>query len=585
MEIFPAQAREPNLLVYTQKYGITESFLGPNFSEKVASEEAFFELNVPQEIITLCKEIESLGGRALLVGGSVRDAIISHYSNNNHKPKDFDLEVYGLSASNLQKILETKYGEENLFLAGKSFNVLKLNFQELGMQVDVSIPRYDSKVADAGHSKSFVVYGDPAMSIKDAAKRRDITINSLAYDPLTQTLYDQYNGVKSIENKTIEVTDRKLFQDDPLRVFRIMQFSARFDFKVTEETVELCREMVESGVMDTLSRERVEEEFSKMLLKGIKPSVGLEFAKEIGLVQRFWPELNAMIGVPQEPDWHPEGDAWVHTLQVLDAAADIATRENLNREDRLVFMLACLSHDFGKPSTTEFIDGAIRSRGHEQAGVDPARIFVERIYSDKKARLLSDITRRVLPLVAEHMKPKEFWKNEVKKGIKQKRAIMHLASKLSNGDRKNYSDGSGASIYLLSLVAEADQRGRNTSGAPFSRDEVKDLANWQNWLIETSKDLRIDKKGPDKILTGQKLLNELKLTQGGLWMGVVLQSVYLMQLDGEIETPDEALQAGLLSVETFKSIIEKVHGNNVDIYDSKYWQTFYRSEDPRVFLI
>ncbi len=574
---------KPNLLVYTYSLGVTESFLGSNFASDIEPRNQFFDFLVSREILDFCKVINGYGGRALLVGGSVRDAVLGHFSGKPLNPKDFDIEVYGLKPEVLEKIVEDVVGEQKVNKAGKSFEVFKITLPGTDIDLDISIPRRDSKVANTKRRSSIQVQGDPSMGVKEAAKRRDIVINSMAFDPIDKLLYDPYSAVLDLENKSIKVTDKVLFKDDPLRVYRIIQFAARFEFDVDEETEKLCAEMVADGSLDFLSRERVQEEFEKLILKSKKPSIGFEFAKKIGLLEKYWPELNALVGIPQEPNWHPEGDVWTHTMQVIDAAAEIAEREQLSKEDRLVLIVSALCHDFGKPATTEFIDGAIRSRGHEQAGVQPARTFIERIYSDSKSRMVSDLTKKVLPLVAEHLKPKEFWMNQFKRGIEQRRAILHLANKLQNGDKKNYPDGGNTNIYMIALLAEADQRGRNPQGNHFSRQEVQDLNEWQTWLLEKSKNLKVDQKPPDKILFGQPLLDKLGIKNGGVWVGVILQSVYLDQLDGIVKNSEEALNRAL---QYFFSYGEVLFGND-KVYlnlNSDDWKKVQILADPRMFL-
>lgn len=572
---------------YTKKYGETVSTLKPGFEEKVEKYEGTYEVEVPEEVLTVCKEIYGIGGRALLVGGSARDAVIStEFPEMQLKPKDFDLEIYGMSPEQLQLILETTFGSENIDSVGKAFGIIKVHIEGWDEPLDFSIPRRDSKTGEG--RKGFSIQGDPTMTIDEASLRRDLTINSIAYDPLTKTLYDAYGGVEDIRNRTIEITDVEAFQEDPLRVMRIMQFASRFGFEVSEQTTELCKQMVERGDLDELPRERIAEEVKKLFIKGIKPSVGLEFAREVGFVERYWPEVHALEGVSQEESWHPEGDVWVHTLQVVDAAAEIANREikagKMTKEDKLVLVTAALCHDLGKPTTTEFIDGAYRSRGHEPAGVSPTREFMERIFGDPNSRDISEVTRRVLPLVADHLKPKEFWENEVKKGMDQTGAIRRLSKRLFDGDRKTYTDGGDSSIYILSLVAEADQRGRNGGGNnPLQREEVPELEEWQKWLNDRADNLKVNEKPPDRLLNGRDLLPKLNGERGGPWLGVVLDAVYADQLDGKVTTPKEAVEKGLYYNRIFKLVVKDV-ANQEGREARAIWGELRKQEDPRIIL-
>ena len=171
----------------------------------------------------------------------------------------------------------------------------------------------------------------------------------------------------------LRVVDPRTFGDDSLRVLRAIQFAARFEARLEPETFAICRAIP----LDDLPAERIWGEVEKLLLQAERPSLGLQLALDLGIVERLWPELHALVGCEQDPEWHPEGDVWVHTLMVVDGAR---TRlEGLDRGRALTVMLGAVTHDFGKPATTAFIDGHIRSRGHEAAGVAPATAFLDRL--------------------------------------------------------------------------------------------------------------------------------------------------------------------------------------------------------------
>lgn len=543
---------------------------------------------VPDEVMRICQEISNRGGQALIVGGSVRDFLISReIPELGVKPKDFDIEVYGLPTDRLEKILEEVFGISNIDAVGKQFGIYKVRIDGWDEPLDFSIPRRDSKTGE-GH-KGFSVQGDPSMSIVEAGFRRDITLNSISYSPLTGTMYDVYHGFKDIQRRRIDVIDPNKFSEDPLRVLRVMQFASRFIFEVSDRTVILCRKMVTNGELDSLPRERILEEVKKLFTKGKKPSIGLEFIRQIGLIERYWPEVGALVGVPQEKDWHPEGDVWTHTLQVVDAAVEIADREiklgKMQKEDKLVLVVAALCHDLGKPATTEFIDGAYRARGHEPAGVVPTREFLERIFGDSKSREISEITKKVLPLVAEHLKPKELWENEVKKGIDQTSAIRRLAKRLSDGDSKTYADGGDSSIYMLSLVTEADQRGRNGEDTNFlQRTQVPELEEWQSWLLHRSTELKVEQKPPEMLLTGRLFLQASKGLKGGVWLGVVLESVYEDQLEGKFDSIEEAIDLGHRYYQSFTQKVKEL-ALLKSKSEKEIWEEIKKLEDPRSILV
>ena len=297
------------------------------------------------------------GGRALLVGGWVRDRLLGRTG------KDVDVEVYGLPAPRLKGLLETLAPVNTV---GESFTVYKI------LDVDVSIPRRESKIG-RGH-RAFAVSGDPDMPPEDAARRRDFTVNAIAWDPLTDTWLDPFDGRGDLlERRVLRAVDPRTFGDDSLRVLRGLQFAARFGLEMDLDTKAICRRIP----LDDLPAERVWGEIEKLLLLSERPSVGFALALELGVIDQLFPEVKALVGCPQEPEWHPEGDVWVHTLLVIDEARRRIA--DLDRPQQLTVMLGALCHDLGKPPTTAFVDGRIRSIDHEQAGVAPTVALLTRL--------------------------------------------------------------------------------------------------------------------------------------------------------------------------------------------------------------
>ena len=568
----------------------TVTTLGPDFETDTIKYEGKYHIDVPVKVSEACRELSNLGGRALLVGGSVRDAVMStELSGVNIGPKDFDLEVYGVSVDTLENYLKSKFGDEKVDTVGKKYGVIRVRIEGWDEYLDFSVPRRDSKVG-VGH-EGFKTNVDPNMLFKSASVRRDLTINALAYDPLSQTLYDAHGGVADIRAGRIELVDEKSFQEDPLRVLRVGQFASRFDFSISTHTKALCAKMVERGMLELmppvtkdskepeeegLTRERIAGEVKKLLL-GKKPSIGLEFLREIGYVKKYWPEAYALVGVKQSPKWHPEGDVWAHTLQVVDAAANIVDREfkagrllspadiatinsnldlvkrkraekNTIEHKKLVVMFGTVCHDFGKPATTKEVvienTTTYSSESHEQAGIKPAQEFLERLFADPKATGLAAITKEVLPLVADHMTPVVFWKNEVKDGIDQKAALRRLATRLSNG---------GASMRQLAWVVEADQRGRNPSGlTPLTRVETTDLEKKLLWFEKHIAELNIEYVPPKKLLTGDILFESIPKetlrrldAEGKRWRRTVLDAVFDAQLEGAVTNESDTLAYAL----------------------------------------
>ena len=373
-------------------------------------------------VLAIASAIRDIGGRALLVGGFVRDRLMGVES------KDHDLEIFGLEIRQLENAL-ARFGD--VIAVGRAFGVLRVK----GLDMDFSIPRRDSKTG-RGH-RGFLVELDPSLDFEEAARRRDLTINSMGLDPLTNELLDPHRGREDLAARRLRATDPEKFAEDSLRGLRAAQFRARFEMDPDGELVEIC-----AGLdLSDLPGERIFDEMKKLLLKARRPALGFEFLERTRLL-RFFPELQAMVGVPQDPEWHPEGTVWEHTLLVVDEAAALRTGDE--HED-LVLLLGALCHDVGKPGTTIEVDGRIRSPCHEAEGVPLAEAFLRRL------RAPLDVTRQVATLVDNHLAPAQL----VKGGATLK-AYRRLARKL---------DAVDLTPELLYRVARADHFGRTTPDA------------------------------------------------------------------------------------------------------------------------
>ena len=440
--------------------------------------------------------VRDTGGRALVVGGWVRDHLLGVRS------KDVDIEVFGLEAERCETLLA---GFGSVHAVGRAFGVYRV----AGIDADFSLPRRDSK-RGPGH-RGFDVRPDPSLDFAEAARRRDLTVNSIGIDPLTGEVLDPHGGRRDLERRVLRATDPARFPEDPLRGLRVAQLAARLEMTPDGALVALCRTLD----LSELSGERVFEEFTKLLLRAARPSIGFKVLEDTGQL-RYFPELDALRGVPQDPEWHPEGDVWVHTLMVLDVAAtlrgdgtepgehdpdpstrppaadaspdpgahnadgathaaddaarslDDATgvdgatspvrdgahsRGSASRED-LALMLSALCHDLGKPATTERVDGRIRSHRHDVAGVAPTRALLRRM------RAPGALVDRVAALVEHHLAPALF----VKSGATAK-GYRRLARKIERA---------GVGIELLVRVARADHLGRTTADALAGRFEAGD---------------------------------------------------------------------------------------------------------------
>ncbi|MBI3402889.1 MAG: hypothetical protein HY048_15855 [Acidobacteria bacterium] len=442
-----------------------------------------------QHARTIATAVRDAGGCALVVGGWVRDRLMGVESKN------IDLEVFGIAPDELRALLDAHGKVEAV---GESFQVYKIG------DLDVSLPRRDSK-AGRGH-RGFVVVGDPDMSIEDAARRRDFTVNAISWDPLAGEYFDPFGGRGDIEHRLLRVVDARTFPDDSLRVLRAVQFAARLEFTLDDATRALC-----AGIpLDDLPAERVWGEVEKLLFAR-RPSIGFALALDLQIVAKLWPELQALAGCPQEPAWHPEGDVWVHTLQVIDQAR---TRvDDLPRPQQIAIMLGAVCHDLGKPATTAFSDGRIRSIDHEEQGVAPATVLLDRLNVHTIDGY--DVRKQVLGITAQHLKPGMWFKvkDEVGDG-----AFRRLAAKVD--------------LELLARLAKSDCLGREPGH--FNCDAM-------DWFLERARSLGVQHRPPEPILLGRHVL-ALGLKPGPR-VGEIVKAAYELQLDGKVTNLDEAIAA------------------------------------------
>ncbi len=444
---------------------------------------------------TVLTALNAAGGRALVVGGSVRDALL------NIPPKDVDIEVYNLGRDAITKALK-KVGRVDL--VGKSFGVIKVSVAK-GDTIDVSVPRRENKTGRG--IKGFVMEFPTDMTPAEAASRRDYTINAMAYDPVTRELFDFYNGIENLEQKVLRhVSDA--FAEDPERVRRGMQFAARFDLAVAPETAELCRRLLAEA--DTSAPSRIWGEWEKWAAKGKYPIRGLEFLRTTGWTATA-PEIEALIDCPQDLQWHPEGDVFVHTAFTCERAAEIAERDSLNKFDRTVLLLSALCHDFGKPSTTiHSSDGRIRSPEHAYKGVPIAEAFLNSINAP------NDVRKQVLPLVKEHM-THMFWKGRTKRNMRS--AVQSLAELLHP-----------ATIRQWERLVEADSSAR----PPLPRQRPA-----KDWL-RVAEEIGCADGKVAPVLLGRDLI-ELGVKPGPE-MGQLLQRIRTAQLKDRFRTKEDAIR-------------------------------------------
>jgi len=444
-------------------------------------------MHLPPDLRTLLDAVRRVG-RPRLVGGGVRDWLLGL------EPKDFDVEVAGVDFDTLHRAL-APFGATDVI--GRSFGVIKVRGPG-GAEYDFSLPRRESKTG-AGH-RGFAVAPDPELSDADAAARRDFTLNAIAYDPFTGAIIDPHGGQADLKARVLRHTSAA-FVEDPLRVLRAFQFAARFDFTLAPETAALCRSIADSFY--ELPVERVWGEWEKWAVKSVKPSRGLAVLEETGWLRHF-PEIAALRGMPQEPEWHPEGDVFTHTQHCLDALAGLEEWKASGASRRRMLMFGVLAHDFGKPSTTEHAErrGQLRwiSPGHESAGGPITEVFLRRIGAPLE--LTAPVGALVVCHLAHHHGQTEF----------SDASVRRLARKLAP-----------ATIDDLTLVMRADHEGRPPLRPPDSLARIDQLQ-------AKARVLEVEKSAPRALVLGRHLVALGR--KPGPDFKPILDAAFEAQLDG-----------------------------------------------------
>lgn len=442
---------------------------------------------------TIAKKIHEHQGKSLLVGGAVRDLLLGL------KTKDLDVEVYGLSAEQLELLLRD-FGPVSL--VGKVFGVFRVH----GLAIDWSLPRVDS----SGRKPEVRI--DPFMSFKEAFRRRDLTINAMGIDIISGELIDPFDGCRDLKKKLLRTPDPQFFIQDPLRFYRVMQFIARFEMLADDELTALCKKMAISEV----SRERIEEEFKKMFLKSRLPSRGIRWLQAIGRLSKLFPELFATVEVPQNKKWHIEEDVFEHTMQTVDAAARIATAYD-NQFKKLTLLYAALCHDLGKATTTKKVDGIYKSIGHANEGAKFAKRFLKRITHEKI------LIAAVAKLVKYHMVPMQLVASNASFS-----AYKRLANKLAPQ----------VTLHELADLCLADKQGRNPHNAiPLTGSEPVVEA-----FIKKADEAQVLAAVEKPILQGRDLLGVI---EPGPAMGKLLKKAYRVQIEEGIKDKEELKRRAL----------------------------------------
>lgn len=456
----------------------------------------------------LINDLISLNIKPILVGGSVRDKIL----DSNIISKDIDLELYTHhSYEDIIKLLENK--NYKCDIVGKQFGVIKIKTSN-GDDFDLSLPRQEKSIGNK-HT-DFEVIPDGTLEYKEAFKRRDFTINAIGYDFLNNSFIDLYDGINDINNKQIKHVNSKTFVEDPLRIYRSIQFAARFEFDIHEDTKDLIKNMIKNGLLDHLPKERIFIEFDKLLTKSSKPSIGFELMREFGILEKYFKELHNLIDVPQEPKWHPEGDVWIHTMMVIDKMANLECDKN----KKLLYMLSCLCHDLGKPEYTQTLEcGRITSQGHEAGGIEPTINFLNKITNDIK------LIEQVSKLVELHLQP----------------TLLHVANSSNSAIKRlnNKLIDSQLCLLDLAIINKADSLGRTTI------DALNNHTPQYDWVIDKFKTLNLSDKKIIPLINGKDLID--LGNKPGPEFKELLNKCYDYQIDNNIDKKEE-VYCHLLSI-------------------------------------
>jgi len=442
---------------------------------------------IVKEIVTA---LEQAGAIPLLVGGAVRDFFLSH------ETKDFDIEIYHISEDDLYTLL-SRFGPVSL--VGKSFGVFKLH----SLPIDWSLPRKDSS-----GRKPHVIF-DPHLSYHDAFIRRDLTINAMGINLVTGELIDPFSGKIDLEKKILRTPDVHFFVQDPLRFFRVMQFIGRLEMDPDETLNKICADMDLSGV----SRERISDEFEKLLLKSRSPSRGFRWLESIGRLHGIIPELYSLRSIHQRPDYHPEGDVFEHTMQTLDAAAKIV-REYEDKTSKLILLFSALCHDIGKT-------GGKNEHGHDIRGAKIVPHVLSRLTISK------EYVVPVQKLVRHHMAP-----------------VLLVTQHSSAASYKRLANALApeANLSLLADLATADRQGRN----PDKHEPLSATVNEVEQFKKLARNALVLHVAERQILQGKDLLD---VVPPGKLMGELLKYAYEIQIEEGLQDKELLKERVLKRVE------------------------------------
>jgi poly(A) polymerase len=325
--------------------------------------------------ISIVRTLRERGHKAYLVGGCVRDLLLGR------EPADYDVTTDAIPDEVMRIFPET-------YAVGAQFGVVLVPAPAAEDRtvevVEVATFRSDIGYSDGRHPDDVRFTKDP----REDVERRDFTINGLLLDPVTNEVLDYVGGRKDLEAGIIRTIGdpKRRFAEDKLRMLRAVRFAARFGYAIEPETLQAIQKL--ASQIEQVSRERVRDELSKMLTEGHARRAFL-LLDETGLLHEVLPEIEAMKGVQQPPQFHPEGDVFVHTLLLLDT---------LPHPCPVTLAWGALLHDVGKPATFRVAPDRIRFDGHVDVGVRIAEDICHRL------RFSNDDTDQILALVDNHMR-------------------------------------------------------------------------------------------------------------------------------------------------------------------------------------
>ncbi len=318
--------------------------------------------------------LRNAGHQAFFAGGCVRDLLLGH------TPKDFDVATSATPDEMIALFPRT-------LQIGAHFGVILVLLDEV--TTEVATFRHDGVYLDGRRPDAVRFSLDP----REDVLRRDFTINGMLLDPFTQEVLDYVEGRQDLAAKTIRTigSPARRFDEDKLRMLRAVRFAARLGFSLDPATAEAIR--THASAISQVSNERIRDELTRMLTEG-HPRRAFELLDQTGLLAQVLPEVKKLQGVQQPPQYHPEGDVWVHTLMLLDHLPPGATS---------TLAWGMLLHDIGKPATFQPPDPAkqgdrIRFNGHVEAGVRIAEVLLARL------RFSNDETAQILALIKNHMR-------------------------------------------------------------------------------------------------------------------------------------------------------------------------------------